>query len=242
MNKYIYLLETLLLIFLFGCGKDNIELSDDIISTTEIITTEKEKTTTEAEIIEEPQFNEYYLLDYAVMAKLIAENSYKSNDDVSGCELYDSDNDGIPELYITEPLSEDTIFYGIESIFRINHYKKPQIMSLTDTSNNGSTDIFVSDTERKIYYYKTYGTFSIGISEEYNYWNDSNMVADIYYSYAYEEDERGEYIEAGKELEYKGEALEPGRWEEIQKSLKLRKLEDDFTELRPLIQRINLNL
>ena len=57
------------------------------------------------------------------------------------------------------------------------------------------------------------------------------MVTDIYYSFAYEEDERGEFVEVGKELDYKGEAIEPNSWEKVQEELNLRKLKNNFNNI-----------
>lgn len=215
-------------IVMFGGGFFSYSLFYDKSSKQNI--TENELTCDETETNYEAAFDDYYLVDFAVIAKLISENSYINNSGVSGCELYDSDQNGIPELYMIEPLLNNNELRGKNTIFRIDDYKSPQILSIVDTGHQQDDFIYISDSEGKVYFCIKNGAVVIG--EEYYVWNGYNMIQEIGYYYEFEYDQtKGDFNVINERLNINGKYEVPSKWTSIKSSLKLRELYNDYNNI-----------
>ncbi|MBP3620561.1 MAG: hypothetical protein J6J16_02230 [Lachnospiraceae bacterium] len=147
-----------LLLGLCACDKNNnnskIDLSD-ITTTSEKITTEATteitaEQTTEEQIIYN-EFEDFYLVDYAVLAGIL-ENQEGS---IVGAVIMDPNMDGIGDLFVSKNLPESSPFYGRQTYYAFSDSSNPMCEIHTATGAAGSNYMAIYN-ETNIFYENDY--------------------------------------------------------------------------------------
>lgn len=249
----VLVLVCVLMLSLIGCSKDSGNKKDEKQTVSEK-DDEKNKndkdekkedkpTAATTEEPAEPPFEEYYLVDYAVFMKYLAEDTSTGNhnrnlDLVAGCQVFDSDGDGYKELY-TQILSND--FNG--NCYVISPSTKPGIFISSQSGPAGECDIQYSSVENQIYYCTGYSTVGFSFANYYKYNGNNGVFLEMGYTQTLESSEGiGVYKE---EANWKGdvqmrtrnedEASLVTEWNEKLKALELTAIDNNYNSITNIV-------